>query len=315
MRLSGLRLLSVLIAALSLALAGAGCGGDDGGGGDSGDAKALLERAFAKRVNTGELKLGVKADFDGGGERLEKPITMTIDGPYDFGSKKRPPRLDWDVAFKGAGLNIKGGLVSTADNAFVELQGQAYELGRETFSQLARQYAAVQPGRPQSLGALGLDPASWLENPELDGGEVVGGEPTRKITGSVDVRKLARDVVDLTRSPRLREQLERQGRPVPKLSRPKDEDLDELENAIEEFDIEINVDRDDVVRRFFTDVDFDVPGEHSGDEVKGGRITFSYVLRKVDTDPAIRAPQNPKPLQELLDGFGLGGLGGGLGGP
>jgi hypothetical protein len=35
----------------------------------------------------------------------------------------------------------------------------------------------------------------------------------------------------------------------------------------------------------------------------------------VNTDPVIRAPQNPRPLQELLDGFGLGGLGGGLSGP
>ena len=305
-----------LVAALSLAVAGVGCGGD-GGGGDSGDAKALLERAFSKQVRSGDLKLDVKADLEGGGERLEKPITLRLSGPYDFSEgRKRPPRLDWDVAFKGAGLNVKGGLIATADNAFVELQGQAYEVGTEAFSSLARQYTSFQPGRPQSVGALGLDPASWLEDPQLDeDGESIGGDATRKVTGSVDVRRVARDIVDLTRSPRLRRQLERQGQPVPEIPKPSKKDLDEIEQAIDKFEVEVNVDRNDVVRRFFTEFDFDVPEQKDGDDLKGGRVSLSYVLTEVNTEPVIRAPRNAKPLRQLLEGFGLGGLGGGLGGP
>jgi hypothetical protein len=72
------------------------------------------------------------------------------------------------------------------------------------------------------------------------------------------------------------------------------------------------VDRNDTVRRFFTEVHFDLPGEQDGDELKGGRVSLGYVLRKVNTNPVIRAPQNPRPLRELLGGFGLGALGGGL---
>ena len=306
------RFVAAVIAALSLAAAGVGCGGDDDG--DSREAKALLAKAFEKEVKSGDLQLDVKADLEGGGARFEKPITMRLRGPYETGDRDRLPRLDWDVALKGAGLNLKGGLIATAGNGFVVFQGQAYELGTEMFASLARQYAAgAQPGRPKGLGAFGVDPSAWLEDPQIDDdGQSIGGDPTRKITGSVDVRKAARDIVDLTRSPRLRRQLERRGQPPPKLPKPTDEDLDKIEDAIEQFDIEINVDRNDVVRRFFTEIDFDAPGEQDGDEVKGGRVSLSYLLTKVNTNPVIRAPQNPRPLRELLGGFGLGALGGGL---
>lgn len=311
---SSLRLATALVAAVSLAVTGLACGGDDGGGGDSGEAKALLERAFEKQVDSGDLKIDVKADLESSEDRLDKPIALRLDGPYESAGRTKPPRLDWDIAFKGLGLDVKGGLIATADNAYAELQGQAYEVGTETFSSLARQYAGLQPDRPQKLGTLGVDPTSWLKDPEIDeDGGSIGGDATRKITGSVDVRKVTEDIVDLVRSPRLRRQLERQGQPTPKVSPPSEEELDELENAVEEFDIEVNVDENDVVRRFFTEFRFDVPDDKEKD-LRGGKVSLSYVLRKVNTDQVIRAPQNPKPLGELLQGFGLGSLGGG-GGP
>ena len=309
----GSHLPAALIAALLLSLALlAGCGGDDGGG-DSREAKALLERAFSKQVKSGDLRLDLKADLEGGGERLKDPIAVKLEGPYRTGSRRQLPQLDWDVSFKGLGQSLRGGLVATTANAFLELQGQAYEVGARTYQSLSRRYGALQPGRPRGLTAFGVDPSTWLKDPELeeDGGSI-GGDATRKITGSVDVRKAARDLVELTRSPALRRQLERQGRPVPRLGRPTDKDLDEVEDAIQEFDIEVNVDENDVVRRLFADLDFDVPGDESGDDLKGGRRSFTYVLTKVDTNPVIRAPQNPRPLRELLGGFGLGALGGGL---
>ena len=307
------RSLLALIAALALAVAGVACGDDDdGGSGSSGEAKALLERGFGKAVDSGELELDMKADLDGGGDRFDKPINLKVEGPFEWGGAKKLPRFDFDVTFDGAGVNVKGGLIAASDNAYVELQGKAYEVGRETFAAIVRQYSAAQPGRPKGLGALGIDPSSWLEDPEVEDGESIGGDPTRKVSGSVDVRKAALDIVELTRSPQLRRQLERQGQPVPQLPKPSDEDLDELEDAIEEFDIEVNIDKDDVVRRFFTEVDFDVPGEENGDDVKGGRVSLNYVLTKVGTKPVIRTPLSPQPLQQLLQGFGLGGLGGGL---
>lgn len=308
------RALLCALASLAIALAGLGCGGDDGGG-DSREAKALLEKAFSTPVRSGELRIDLKADLDGGGKRLEEPLTLEVEGPFQWGGRKRLPLVDWDVSFNGAGADVKGGLVATADNGFLELQGQAYQLGTEAFASLARQYAALDTGgRPRSLGAFGVDPTAWLKDAELEGdGESIGGDDTRKIKGTVDVRKAAKDIAGLTRSPRLRRELERRGRPAPALPKPTDEDLDEIDEAVEEFDVEVNVDENDVVRKFAADFDFDLPGDQ-GDDLKGGRIELTYVLEKVNTKPVIRAPQNARPLGELLDGFGLGSLGGGLGG-
>jgi hypothetical protein len=297
-----------LVAALALAIAAGACGDDDGGGGSSGEAKALLERGFKTPVKTGELELDVKADFDGGGDRLDDPIALKVEGPFEWGGAKKLPRFDWDVAFEGADLKLKGGLIATSDNAYVELQGKAYEVGREAFGAIVRQYSVAQPGRPQGLGAFGIDPSAWLEDPEVEDGDSIGGDATRKVSGSVDVRKAVLDIVQLANSPRLRRQLERQRAPTPSLPKPSDEDLDELEDAIEEFDIEVNVDENDVVRRVFTEIDFDVPGDESGDDLKGGRISLNYVVTKVGGKPVIRTPLTPQPLQQLLDGFGLGGL-------
>ena len=105
-------------AAVSLAAAGLGCGGD-GDGGDSREAQELLAKAFDNQVESGDLQLDVKADLEGGGDRFEKPITMKLSGPYEMGGRDRLPRLDWDVAFKGAGVDLKGGLIVTADTALV----------------------------------------------------------------------------------------------------------------------------------------------------------------------------------------------------
>ncbi len=95
---------------------------------------------------------------------------------------------------------------------------------------------------------------------------------------------------------------------------PTNADLKEIEDAIEGADVELAVDENDVLRRFMTDIRFDVPRDGGDEDVKG-KLRLTYVLRKVGTDRVIRAPSNPRPLSELLGGFGLGGLGSGPGSP
>ena len=303
-------LAAALLAVLALALTSAGCGGSDGDDGHDGnarEARALLEDTFAKDVESGELELKVKAAVEGV-KSLEEPLEVTVKGPFKSNGKKKLPVLDWDIAFDGAGQKLSGGLVATRDNAFVELQGQAYEVGEKTFARLAREVTKAQPNRPTSPGKLGMDPASWLEDPKVENGEPIGGDDTREVTGSVNVRKVVRDVADLFKSPAVRRQLERQGQGSAAVPEPTNADLKEIEDAIEDADVELSVDENDVLRRFVTDVRFDVPREGNAKDVKG-KFTLTYVLRKVGTDRVIRAPSNPRPLSELLGGFGLGAPG------
>ena len=291
-----------LLAVLALALGGAGCGSDDGDDGTSRDAKALLSDAFTKQVESGDLELRVKGDVEGV-KSLEDPVSMTLDGPFKSNGTKKLPTLDWDFVFDGAGQKISGGLIATRDNAFLELQGQAYEVGEDLFARLSREVASTQPGRPASPGKLGMHPERWLEDPKVEDGEAIGGDETRRITGSVDVRKVVQDFVNLLESPTVRKQLERQGQ-SPDMVKPSQAEVREIEEAIEDVDVEIDVDDNDVLRRFAADVRFKNPDK---EDVKG-RLDLEYVLRKVGTDPSIRAPADARPLSELLGGFGLGGL-------
>ncbi len=287
------RALTALLAALAMTGVSAGCGSDarDAGRAEtSGEARALLENAFDKQkgVDSGDVALELKANVKGA-RLLDGPVELRLDGPFKSNGEKRLPSLDWDVGFSGAGLRLSGGVIVTEDDAFLRFQGRSYELGKETFAKIARRLEPTHADRRLRPGQIGLDPVSWLQSPKVGDGGPVGGEDTRKITGSVDVHKAIGDVVDLIGSPALRKK--------------------EIEDAITKMHVELNVDRNDVLRRFFTRIVF--KGSRDGGEVRGS-LSLAYVLRKVGTNPVIRAPSGARPLSELLGGFGLGGLGFGL---
>ena len=306
---------ATLLAVLAVAFGSAGCGsdrGDAGSAGSSAEATAVLERALEKQktVDSGDLALELKADLDGIG-LIPGPLDLRFQGPFKSSGENKLPNLDWDVDFTGAGQRLAGGLIATDDNAFLRFRGRSYEVGRDAFAKLARQLERAHPDRRDGPGWLGVHPVTWLENPKVEDGGPVGGEATRKVTGSVDVHKAIRDVVDLIDSPALRKKLEREGATASELHKPTDKDLKEIEDAIKHVDVELNVDRDDVLRRFLARIDFRTRDDGDGQEVKG-RLSLSYVLRKVGGNPVIRAPSNARPLKELLGGFGLPGLGSGL---
>lgn len=306
------RLLALLaiLSTLALVLVGAGCGGsDNGGGGGSADAKPLLEKAFAKKVDSGELSLDIKAELDGV-DQLKGPLSLGLKGPFKSNGRKQLPDLDWKVSLEGAGQKLSGGLITTKDNAFVEFQGQAYELG----SQLVKQYSSQQQsGSQPTLKSLGIDPATWLENPEVKDGGDIGGDSTRLVTGSVDVEKVVRDVFGILRSPVFRRQLQRQGQAAPKVPKLKDSDVKKIKDAIKDLKFEVNVDGNDVARRLFVEAKFDIPAGTSAGNLKGGKVSLGYTLDKVGGAPTITPPTNAKPLSQLLQQFGLGGTGLGSG--
>jgi hypothetical protein len=303
-------ILLAIFAAFALVLIGAGCGGD-GEGGSSDEASALLEKAFTKQVNSGDLKLEASAEVDGV-PQLSGPLTLSLSGPFKSDGPKDVPVLDWDILAEGAGQSFDVGLTVTDDNAFVEYQGQSYAAGAELFNQFKQQYAAQQPDEQPTLKSYGLDPASWLEDPTVEDGEQIGGDATQVVTGSVDVETAVRDLYSVTKSDAFRQQLERQGQTPPEIPEPSDEDIQKIVDAVDKLTLEVNVDENDIARRLAIAGDFTVP-EGTGDgQVKGGSLSFEFILEEVGIDPQIEAPANAKPLSELIQQFAplLGGLGG-----
>ena len=297
------RIVLPLLAALALL---AGCGGDDAPSAEeSADAQALLEKAFSKQVDSADLKLDMKADLEGL-DQLKGPVSVSLSGPFKSSGEDQLPVLDWDLKAKFAGQTIDAGMVVTEDNAYVSFRGQDYEVGEQVFEQLKSSFAKQrkQAGGQQSLKQFGIDPTDWLKDPEVEDGQDIGGDSTRKISGDVDAEKVVEDVLGALRSPALRRQLESQGQAVPQVN---EADVEKVTDAIEDVRFEVNVDEDGVARRMFAEVEFKVPEDADAGDLEGGKVSFEFVLEKVGIDPEIEAPSNAQPLGVLLGQLGLGG--------
>ena len=297
------RIVLPLLAALALL---AGCGGDDSPSAEeSADAQALLEKAFSKQVDSADLKLDMKADLEGL-DQLKGPVSVSLSGPFKSSGEGQLPVLDWDLKAKFAGQTIDAGMVVTDDNAYVSFRGQDYEVGEQVFAQLKSNFAKQQKqaGGQQSLKQFGIDPTDWLKDPEVEDGQDIGGDSTRKISGDVDAEKVVEDVLGALRSPALRRQLQSQGQVVPQVD---EAAVEKVTDAIEDVHFEVNVDEDGVARRMFAEVEFKVPDGADAGDLEGGKVSFEFVLEKVGIDPEIDAPSDPQPLSSLLGQLGLGG--------
>ena len=184
---------------------GAGCAG---GGGDGASADEdtsvdqVLEETFSgeKKVESGKLDLSLKIDVQGGcSSQVQGPISLRLTGPFQTQGKGKLPQFDIDAAFEGAGQNLKAGVTSTGDKAFVNFQGTEYAVSDQVFQQFKAGYEQAQKesadkGNQQSLATLGIDPRRWLTDAKNEGEAKVGDTDTIKITGGVDVNKLLDDV-------------------------------------------------------------------------------------------------------------------------
>ena len=196
---------AILALILVLPAAVAGCGGDGGGGGE--DPSEVLDQTFnnPEQITSGQLGISLDGSAEGasrepdGDDRGAVPDRRRRpDGVPAAGSER-------SVSASGAGqsFDFEGGLIVTEDNAFVEYQGQAYEVGlvrlpavqgRST-EQSARQARPSRASRRSSIfERFGIDPQTWLTNVSNEGDEDVEGTETIHIHGDADVEQIFSDL-------------------------------------------------------------------------------------------------------------------------
>jgi hypothetical protein len=320
-----------LFAALLLALAVpalvAGCGGDESSDEDPQD---VIEATFNndEQVTSGVLDLTLEASAGDQGT-----FSATISGPFQ-GVEDDPtavPQLALDASVSGEGagqsIDLEGGLVVTDDNAYVEYNGEAYEVGSDTFNQLKEQAeqqadtasgdaaTSFQEGCERAIEAQGGDPAAcdfdisaWFTDLSNDGSEDVGGTSTTHVSGNVDVTQMLTDFIGLAQTvPGAAGQID-------------DRQIDQVNEAVTDasFDVFSGED-DDLLRKLDANVSLD-PSAIAGAvpvPIDSVDLSFSVELSGVNEDQTIEAPSDAKPIDELAKQFGglgaLGGLGG-LGG-
>jgi len=310
--LSRLRSILPLFAATALLAA---CGGSaDGPASSSTDVDKLLEQTFTgeKNVESGKLDLKLAIDAQGGpqGGRFD----LKLGGPFQTEDAKQLPKLDLEVAFTGAGQNLRGGVTTTGEKAFVAFDGQDYAVSDQVYRQLEAGYQEAQKkgaeqagGKDQSLTQLGIDPRKWLTNARNAGEEKVGDADTIRITGGVDVPKLLDDVnTALAKAGSLG--LNSTGQVPQKLT---DEQRAQITDAVKGLEVQIFTGKEDkILRRMVVDLDVDAPQQKTKATLK-----LDFSLLELNEDQEFKAPADAKPFDELLGQFGgLGALGSGSGG-
>jgi hypothetical protein len=315
MRTRLLPLLAVLAALAAGVLAA--CGSDDSSkkssSSGSSDPEALLKKAFSTHVKSGVLDLRALANIQGTGP-ANGSFAVKLHGPFQSRGAKKAPLVDFKIELAGAGQSQQGSLTTTADNAYVGFRGQEYEVGRDQFKRYLRQAQAGSTKKGKTtFSDLGVNPADWLQDPKVSSGPDVGGDSTRRVSGKVKVRAMVADFAKILRSPRVKQQLRRQGQSPSRIPTLSKSDLDQVDKAIKRATFTVDVDDKDRARGVALSAVFAAPSGASG-SVKGGTVRFSYTLPEVGTTPKITAPKGAKPLALLFQQLGAGSAmpGGGL---
>ncbi len=298
---------AVLAIALPIPAAMAGCGG--GGDGGSEDPQQVLDQTFNNETKISSGNLNITLDGSAEGSQSGS-VTATIEGPFqtDANDQTAFPQFDLtaDISATGAGqsFSFNGSLIATQDNAYVEYQDQAYEVGSSLFQQFKKSYeqsaAQAQAGQSQSssiLNQLGVDPKNWLTNVTNEGDEDVEGTNTIHIHGDADVSQIVADVGKLA-----------QQAPGGAAQSVSPAQLDQLKSAIQDATIDVYSGSDDHLLRKLAVSMTITPPASAGGSVSSVKLDFSIALSDVNQPQTISAPSGAKPISELLSKLGLGGL-------
>ena len=267
----------VLVACLAVAAA-AGCGGEAG----TAHPMQALAQTAAKldEIKSGTLHfaLDVEPHEDGGSFGFE------LDGPFELRGPDELPVAEIEYTQTAGGERESVTLTSTGEEAFITVDGTAYELPPDRIDELRGESGAG------GLEELRID--DWLVEPESSDGGDVGGTDTDKIEAKLDVVAAVNDLAELAQS---------FGGPA--LDPIGGQEAEQLQSAVRDAKIEVwTGDEDRLLRRLRIEADFDpqLPGwlEELA-RAAGSKVTFELAIDDANEPVEVEAPDNPRPASEL----------------
>lgn len=289
--------LTVVCAALCGGLL-ASCGDADDGPGAGAVASAIDETVAAtSKLDSARLTVSFQLDPEGL-LALGGPIALRASGPFAAGAKGELPRLDLAVGGTLARKNLSARAISTGKRAYLRIDGRDYRIDQDFIDSLRshdRSAASADGARKPhpGLASLGLDPSAWIKDAEDKGTAAVGGVPTQRIAGSIDVKRLLDDVAKLLGGDR--------GLLTPKLRA-------QVAGAVTSTKVDVWTGANDrILRQLVAVIDFAFKtGTSPVSGLDGGRVTLR--LRLDDVNATKVAPAVPKKARPLADLTGEGGL-------
>ncbi len=284
----------------------ASCGDADDAPGAAAVATSIDQTVAAtSKLDSARLTASLQLDPEGL-LALGGPIALRASGPFAAGAKGELPRLELAVGGTLARKNLSARAISTGKRAYLQIDGRDYRIDQDFIDSLRshdRSAASADGARKPhpGLASLGLDPSAWIKDPQDKGTAAVGGVPTQRIAGSIDVKRLLDDVAKLLGGDG--------GLLAPKLRA-------QIAAAVTSTKVDLWTGATDrILRQLVAVVDFAFKtGASPISGLDGGRVTLRLRLDDVDaTTVTPAAPKNARPLSDLTGEGGLRALLSGLG--
>lgn len=299
------RALCLLVCGVLCAAALPACGGSDEGDRAAEQAISQTFGASATAIERGKVDARLQLEPEGllaiGG-----PIVLHVSGPFSVGGGS--PQLDLAVAATLAGEQYRGAIIATGEKGFVKLDDRTYSIDDAFVSKVRG--GARKTTKSGLQGSLGIDPSSWITNPQTKGSEQVGGVDSERIGGDVDVSKLLADVAALL--DRVGGSKSGSGFLTPELRK-------QIAGAVKSAKVDVWTGaKDKILRQIAVAIQFEFPSDQKPPiaGLEAGKINLRLRLDDVNGAAVkVAEPHDTRPLSELtgggLEAF-LSGLGASL---
>jgi hypothetical protein len=241
----------------------------------------LLRSAAMNPVDSGVSQIELDLTLQGE-SLLAGPSRVSLDGPFAL-DETGLPRFELALDAEVAGFGIDGALVSTGEDAFVVFFGENYRVGAGRVAAVEAQLA----GLGGTEGGLGLDVASWFEQPAYAGEEDVAGAETERIEGTLRSEAVSRDLNTLAGA-----------LGAPALVRA-------LAAGVQSGPVDASVAFDDgTIRRLRAQFPFTVPADQrdSTSQITGGTVALQAEVSDVGSEAEIEPPAGGgfQPIEDLI---------------
>jgi hypothetical protein len=241
-------------------------------------------------VRSGTLGFRLVAETPGGQE-----AGFFLRGTFALPEGAELPQADLTYGRVGVAGESETTFLATGDAAYVEVEGQAYELPPEAVGALV---GAADPGEDGLFGELELD--EWVREPEVTEGPPVGGDdgPSTVVEGDLDVVAALNDLTGLARAAG--------GFDLPPLE---GDEAERLEAAVDGAHLKVVTDGDDVFRRLEIAVELgaDAPDALAGplEDLLGVAFELQVSIDDPNSSVTVDPPTDARPIEELVpDGLG-----------
>jgi hypothetical protein len=242
----------------------------------------VVKGAFEKDIKSANVELRLSA------QSSQEALNVTLNGPYQSNGKGEIPSADLALKIEGAApKTLEGRLISTGKNAFVEYEGETYEVGEEQIAELEKQGASGAPNQltPADIQKLMGTMQDWFPQSDAQENADLDGEAVTRGTGKLDLSEALTDLKELAKKPGMSG-----AEGLKELSHG---DIKRIERMVSDPRFTIDVGSSDgKLRRIEASIKVD-------DSSDKGTTSFSLRFKDVDKPVTIDAPSSGKPIEEL----------------